>query len=407
MNLLSFAFRNMFRSGQRTWIVVAAMAFAGFIMIYYASLLEGFVRVTEKNAIGMDLGQFQIHASGYRDDPDLYTRIPNAKELIQKITKAGYKATPRLYGFGLAASGDSSAGIQLRGVDLTMEPQVTNLHKNLLKGQWLEKNDPNSVVIGRKLAKTLGVTIGSEVVIVSQAADGSMANDLYKVRGILKSIGEGIDRAGFLMTSKAFRDLMVINNGAHQIALIHPDGSNNLDALTAQLTSLAPDLEVLNWRQLNPVVARILDMSKTSMIIMLIIMYTAVGILTLNGMLMNVFERIRELGIMKALGFSPFNIFLLIQIEALFQVTVAAAIALAIGVPLSILSETHPLDLTNLSKTSSSIGGIAFDPLWYTDVTWFSVVMPVLFLYIIAGLAIIYPALKASLIRPVQAIYHR
>ena len=136
-------------------------------------------------------------------------------------------------------------------------------------------------------------------------------------------------------------------------------------------------------------------------------MYTAVGILTLNGMLMNVFERIRELGIMKALGFTPFNIFLLIQIEAVFQVTVAAVIALSVGVPLSVFSETHPLDLTHLSQSSSSIGGVAFDPLWYTNVSWFSVVMPVLFLYLIAGLAIIYPSLKAALIRPLQAIYHR
>jgi len=407
MNLISFAARNMIRAGQRTWVVIGAMAFAGFIMIYYASMLEGFVRVTERNAIGMDMGQFQIHEPGYRDDPDLYNRIKDPEILFEKINQLGFHAAPRLFGFGLAASGDASAGIRLRGVDLVREPRVTNLQNNLFEGTWLTADDPAGVVIGRKLAKTLGVSIGSEVVVVSQASDGSMANDLFHVRGILKSVGEGIDRAGFLMTADTFRTLMVVPDGVHEIALTHPDGFHDLERLTNQLAALAPDLEVRNWRQLNPVVARIIDMSRTSLLIMLVIMYTAVGILTLNGMLMNVFERIRELGIMKALGFSPFGIFLLIQIESLIQVTAASLLALGAGLPLSIFSQTHPLDLTRLAGSSSNVGGVAFDPLWYTDVTFFSVAAPVIFLYLVTGLSILYPAAKAAMIRPLQAIYHR
>ena len=247
MNLFAVAFRNLFRSGQRTWIVILAMGFAGFIMIYYASLLEGFVKVTEKNAIGMDLGQFQIHAPSYREDPDLYKRITDYDEIMEKAVALGFKAAPRLYGFGLAASGESSAGIQLRGVDLVNEVQVTNLYQNLLQGKWLDEHFPNEVVIGRKLAKTLGVGIGDEIVVVSQAADGSMANDLYHVRGILKSVGEGIDRGGFLMTENSFRKLMAVYDGTHELTLIHPDASQKLDHFTAVLHEFAPGLEVLNW----------------------------------------------------------------------------------------------------------------------------------------------------------------
>ena len=89
MNLFAVAFRNLFRSGQRTWIIILAMGFAGFIMIYYASLLEGFVKVTEKNAIGMDMGQFQIHAPSYREDPDLYKRIVDYDEIMEKAAVLG------------------------------------------------------------------------------------------------------------------------------------------------------------------------------------------------------------------------------------------------------------------------------------------------------------------------------
>jgi putative ABC transport system permease protein len=160
-------------------------------------------------------------------------------------------------------------------------------------------------------------------------------------------------------------------------------------------------------RQLMPVVARILDMSKFSLLIMLFITYTAVGILTLNSMLMGVFERIHEFGIIKALGVPPWQIFSLITMETILQTLFASILALVTAVPLSIYCETHPVDLTSLASTSASIAGIALDPLWYCRVTAESVITPVLVLFAVSLVAIIYPAGKAALIRPLQAIYHR
>ncbi|MCK4838226.1 MAG: ABC transporter permease, partial [Desulfobulbaceae bacterium] len=342
-----------------------------------------------------------------RDDPDLYKRIADQEAILAVIEEKGFRGAPRLYGFGLAAAGASSAGVQIRGVDVDLESKVTDVHRHLLAGAWLTEMDPTGVVLGRRLARILGVKTGSEVIIVSQGADGSMANDLYIVRGILKSVGEGIDRGGFFMVEQAFRDLMVLPEGVHEIAVRHGDENINLDNGTEELAGLAPGLEVMNWRQLRPVVARILDISRFSLLLMLIITYTAVGILTLNSMLMGVFERIHEFGIIKALGVPPWQIFSLITVEAVVQVVIASSLALATAVPLSIYCETHPVDLTSLASTSASIAGIALDPLWYCRVTVDSMVSPVLVLFIVSMIAIIYPAAKASLIKPLQAIHHR
>lgn len=407
MNLFSCAFRNIWRTRHRSGVIIGAMAFAGFIMIFYATLMEGLLYTTEKNAIAMETGQFQIHAEGYLDDPDLYKRIAAEDEILATIESNGFRGSPRLYGFGLAAAGSSSAGVRIRGVNVALESKVTDLHRHMLSGAWLSDIDPAGVVIGRRLARILGIKVGNEVIIVSQGADGSMANELYLVRGILKSVGEGIDRGGFFMVEQAFRDLMVLPEGSHEIAVRHSDENINLDDRTRELVGLLPDLEVMNWRQLQPVVARILDMSKFSLLLMLFITYTAVGILTLNSMLMGVFERIHEFGIIKALGVPPWQIFSLITIETIIQVLVASITALATAVPLSIYCETHPVDLTSLASTSASIAGIALDPLWYCRVTIDSVVSPVLVLFIVSLIAIIYPATKASLIKPLQAIHHR
>ncbi len=406
MKIVPYAFRSVWRNRQRTIVTVSAMAFTGFIMIFYASLMEGFVRNMERNAVGMNLGDIQIHAPGYREDPDLYKRIKNPAEIIEKLQSAGFTAAQRLYGFGLAASGSSSAGVRMRGIDMRNEVKVTQMYRHILEGSWLSETDPKGVVIGRKLARTLGAKPGDEIVILSQAADGSMANDLYTLRGILKSVGDSVDRTALLMAEKSFRDLMVMPEGAHEIAAMRIDRTTDLEAATDNARKIAPTLEVKNWRQLQPLLARMNDLINNSLIFMLLIAYVAIGMVVLNATLMSVFERIRELGVMKALGLSPLSTAALIFTEAMIKTTAAAGLAVAIGVPLSLYYQTHGIDLSAITG-GGTITGIAFDPVWHSRLTYESVVMPVVLLFAVVGLSAVYPAVKAALIVPVKAIYYR
>ncbi len=405
MKIISMARRNVFRNWRRTLVTTLAMGFAGFIMILFAALMEGLLQTSERNAVSMNLGDIQIHAEGYRDDPDLYKRIENADDLVSQLQKAGFHATSRVYGFGLAAAGSTSSGVQLRGINLTNEATVTQVHKHIMQGNWLVDNDPKGVVIGKKLARTLGVKPGDEIVIIGQAADGSMANDLYTVRGILKSVGEDVDRAGFFMVERSFRELMVLQRGAHEISVMRSDRSDDLEAAAAQVSALALGYETKNWRQLQPVIARILDLADAQTIIMVLITYVAVAMLVLNAMLMSVFERIRELGIMKAMGVTPWQITLLIYAETMIQVTVASVIAFLSGWSLSNYYKVNGIDLSAISS-GASFGGVAIDPIWYAHVTTEAVLIPIVFLFIIAVVAVIYPAIKAAVIRPVKAIHY-
>lgn len=405
MRILSMASRNVIRNWRRTLVTTLAMGFAGFIMILFASLTEGLLYTSERNAVAMNLGDMQIHAEGYLDDPDLYKRIDNASDLVRKLQQAGFHAAQRVYGFGLAAAGSASAGVQLRGIDLTNEATVTQIHKHVMQGKWLADTDPKGVVIGKKLGRTLNVKPGDEVVIIGQAADGSMANDLYTVRGILKSIGEEVDRAGFFMVERAFRELMVLPQGAHEITVMRPDRSRDLESATTQVAALAPGYETLHWRSLRPVIARILDLADAQTIVMVLITYVAVAMIVLNAMLMSVFERIRELGVMKAIGVTPWQILLLVYVETMAQVTVASIIALSSGWSVAHYFQNNGIDLSAIAG-STSFGGVAIDPIWYAYVTKEAVIIPIVFLFIIAAAAVIYPAIKAAVIRPVKAIYY-
>ncbi|MDH3354494.1 MAG: FtsX-like permease family protein [Chromatiales bacterium] len=405
--LMHFAFRNLWRHRQRTFVTIAAMGLAGSIMIFYSALMEGMLFASERNAISMNSGEMQLHVENYRRDPDLYKRIDGSYSIINKLQQAGFNASPRLYGFALAAAGTASSGVKMSAIDIDYESKVTKIHNHVMRGSWLSKDLPNDVVIGRRLARTLGVDVGDEVVIVGQAADGSMADALFNIRGILKSVGEEIDRAGFYMNVSTFRELMVIPEGSHEIVIMPKDGySNTLNERLEQVRKLVPQLELLSWKKLLPAIAEILDMTDASIVVMILITYIAVGMVILNAMLMGVFERIREFGVMKALGFSPWQIFSLILLESQIQVALASMITIGVGIPLSLYFSVHGIDLSQFTS-GFTFGGVALDPHWRSMLTPQSVIMPVGLLFAIATLAVIYPAIKAAVIQPIEAIHHQ
>ncbi|MBI4666187.1 MAG: ABC transporter permease [Nitrospinae bacterium] len=406
MNPFVLAARNVTRNRLRALVTVGAMGLAGAVMVFYTSLVEGMVTVMIGNIVDMDTGDVQIHREGYRQDPDFYKTIPDGGALRAKLESRGFYVAERLYGFGLLAAGSRSAGVSIRGVDPAHEFNVTYLHRHLLAGEWIADDDPKGVVIGKKLARALGVWVGSEVVAVGQAADGSMANDIYRVRGVLKSVSEGLDRGGLVMTGNAFREFMALPEGAHEIAVKRKNPSANLDEALAAVTVAAPGMEVKDWRQLRPVVARVFELLDVVMAFMILLTYTAIGLVTFNAMLMSVFERIPEFGVMKAIGVSPGQVMGLVLAEALALATAACALALAAGLPVALHYQAHGLDLSWAWK-GGSFGGVAFDPIWKAKVTLKTVLEPLVFLFIVAMGAVVYPGIKAAILHPAQAIRHR
>ena len=405
MNALRIGVRSLGRNKRRTLVTTAAMTLAGVIMIFYAALLGGFMEIMERNALRLETGDLQIHADGYRRDPDLYRRVLDPVALVEALAQVGLRAAPRLYGFGLAAAGSSSAGVQIRGVDVAREAQVTKLHTHVAAGAWLDPEAPDAIVVGRKLAKSLHVELGDEVVLVSQAADGSTANALYRVRGVLAGVGDELDRGGLFMTEGAFRELMVVPEGAHELAVVRVDRRQPLDAATAAAARVAVGLETLSWRALRPALAQMMDTTLASQAFMLLITYAAVAMVVLNATLMSVFERIREYGVMRALGVSPLGVTQVVLAEVLTQGVIAMVLAAAGGYALSAYFETHGIDLRGVASDASMMG-VTFDPIWYTRVTPEVVWIPAASLVVVVLLAASYPGLKAALIAPAEAMHH-
>lgn len=402
MSIFKVAWRNIWRNRRRTIVTTSAMTLALVVMILYSGLVRGHLERMRRDILDYEVGDMQIFAKGYRDNPSIYTRIDEPGRLIEALGKAGYTASARLLGAGLVAAGDSSAGVMLRGVDVKQDAAVSRVGTRVESGRWLDPKDPQGIVIGKRLARTLDVKPGDEVVVLTQAADGSMADDLYRVRGVLRNLSEAVDRGGVFMTEGAFRELFLLPAGAHQILVRKPSAVTEAAAL-ARVEKLAAGLDVKTWRQLMPTLSSLLDSAKSVLYVMFFLVYVVIAILILNAMLMAVFERIREFGVLKALGMEPGAVFRLVFAESLLQTAISTAAGLVLSLPGVWYLSAVGIDLRTVGGIS--LYGMVMDPHWRAEFVPAAFAGPVVMLVIIVSIAVIYPAVKAARLRPIEAIY--
>ena len=404
MDILRTAWRNVWRNSRRSGVTIAAMALALYVLIVYAGLLGGYLRDMELNVVELEKGDLQIAPLGYREDPDLHTRLTSVDDIVGPLRAAGYEASPRLLARGLVAAEESSAGVEFRGIELDVDATVSRVHEHLAAGTWLDPAVPDGVVIGYRLSRMLGAGPGAELVVITQGLDGAMAYELVRVSGVLGSIGDATDMGGVFMLADSLRSLVGVKEGVHQIVVRRPVDVTLQEAASDALR-MAPGTEVQTWRQLNPTLASLLDSSQQASSAMYVVVYAAVAILVLNAMLMAAFERIREIGVLKALGVSPAQVFAMMSCEAAFQAGLAIVIGVAAGVPTLLYFARSGLDVAGLGGVS--VVGMAMPQIWYAEAGPGSYSGPIAALIVIVALAVLFPAVKAARIEPVSALHHR
>lgn len=412
------AWRNVWRNTRRSVVTMAAAAIALFVMILYTGLANGYLERLEGTILDLEVGDAQVFAEGYREKPSLYTAIRAGEgqdegaldAAFAKLEAEGFEAAPRLLGVGLGASEDNSAGIQMIGIDVAADKDVGKIHERVFEGEWLSADEPG-VVIGHRLADSLGLEVGGELVVLSQGADGSMANDLYPVRGILGGVSERVDRAGVFMRGDDFRELMVFYEGVHQVILRVPEqpdapdkglkaGADRAQAILDEAG--VEQAQVSTWRELQPGLASMLETSAAGLAVMMAIIYIAVGIVVLNAMLMAVFERTREFGVLKAIGFGPMKVLRLILIETAIQGVFAVSAGILLAIPANYYMVHTGLDMSG--DGNLSVMGMSIDPIWHSVVTLDTYLTPAIALVVIIALSVLYPALRAAFIQPLSAL---
>ena len=245
--------------------------------------------------------------------------------------------------------------------------------------------------------------MGAEIIVVVQAADGSLGNDLFRVTGILEAIGSKIDRSGALIHQDDFDELFATGGSVHEVAF-NTRGALAPGALEKVLVAVAPGAEIKSWRELLPVISDMSNMIGAAIWILSAIFFLAAGLGVLNTLLMATHERVPEFGALKALGTSPFRIVCNMAAEALSLALIGTLLGGSVGVAAARLLEIYGIDTTSLAGADVTLGGVTWNPIWRAMLTFEGVLVPVTLMWVVCLIASLFPAAIAARLDPVEAM---
>ncbi len=409
MIILKIAFRNLFRQKRRSLYTAISIIIGSTLLSISIALAEGgYGNIIEMFTRGFT-GHVQIHSEDYLEKPGLYKNFDYTDEIANVIQngKLVQSHAPRIYSGALAFIDKKTTGTRIIGIDPTMEKQTTTIASKLGEGQFISDtstdNPHNEIVIGRGMADILKAQINSKVVLISQSADGSIANDIFKVVGIMAKGSDNTERMNCYMHLYKAQEFLVLPERVHEIAIVLDSHKNAYQAVGELQTLLsAPQYQKLSiapWQKVEEMFFNSMQADKAGNNVMIVIIVLIVGLGVLNTVLMSILERTREFGIMKALGTTPGKIALMIIVETFMLAGLGATIALFTGA----LANWPLVEYGIKYSRPLSVGGIYFEGI---HSGWILEAFATPFIVVITTAVVVstIPAIKAARIKPVDAI---
>ncbi|MCE2401851.1 ABC transporter permease [Candidatus Poribacteria bacterium] len=400
--ILKIAFRNIFRQKRRTILTALAMIVGFTLSSIVIGLSDGAYSNIIEMFTGSRIGHIQVHRESYHDKPSIYKTISDYESIGETIhSNTNVKAwTPRVYAGGLGSVGEKSTAVRIIGVDVARETKATQFDKKVFEGNTLAKTASREAVIGKGLARTLSATLGSKIVIFSQAADGSIANDEYTIVGITESDDNITDRITCYLHIEDAQELFVLEGRVHEIVVI-VSNINKVGKITEAIKESLNDstFEVLPWQVVAKSFYDAMQTDKQGDAVARLIIMLIVAIGVLNTVLMSVLERTREYGVLKAVGTKPIQIFWLVICEVVIITIGSIAIGALLGVIINYVLSIHGLTYAE----GLTLGGVEFGTM-YAEVNAQCVLIPGITVMLSATLVGLFPAIKAARIMPAKAM---
>ncbi|MEE2736475.1 MAG: ABC transporter permease [Pseudomonadota bacterium] len=405
--LLKLALRNILRQKRRSLLTGLSIS-GGFVLsVFSFSLTEG----TYENAIDFftrdHTGHIQIHSGDYHERPKIYKTIsqPEAVEAIIKNESKIKAFAPRIFAPALAYAGSETSVVSVIGVDPFLESKASRIEEKVSSGKYFDQEPTgrglSKVMIGAGVSVSLDVGVGDEIVLISQGADGSIANDLFEV---VATVGtkSSFDNMVVYLPLDVAQDFISVPNEVHEYVLVTANASRSVflaTILQQRIDLLDVDLTVSPWQVIESSFYKSMraDQQGNYFILAIIIFLVCIGVL--NTVLMSVLERTREFGVLIAIGSRPNDIFKMIFIETILLATLSMLFGLILVVPLLIFltqigfALPEPIDM----------GGVQFHDL-KGSVSVTVLLGPALIIYGFASVVTIIPGFRACNITPKVAM---
>ena len=408
---LRVAWRNILANKRRTTLSVVIIVIGMALTVFMWAMQDGAWDIALQHITDLFTGQVQVERAGFTDDYDVRKVITDTSLVFSQLRSDPEVVAfaPRLMAMGMARSPSGSGGALIVGINPEVEPAVSKLVEYIPEGEFLRPGDTRGAVIGDRMAEDLGLKTGDKMVIMAMDSTGNIAGEALRVRGFFHLGAAELDRSLVLVNHSTLQKMLLVN-GYHTIAVKVKD-LREADAVAARID---PGEGVLArpWEDFMPALEQTVQMKKggVSMILLVFLFLALTGIA--STMLMSVKQRVREFGIMQAVGMRPGGVFFMVVAEGILLAAIGMFLGLVLGLLITGITGITGIDVKGLSGVSNlyenySMGTVGKLYPKVGQLFWSHFHESVIGFLLVAVLSSLYPAYIAARMTPMRAMrYH-
>ena len=402
---LILAWRNIWRNPRRTTVILLAVVIGVASMILLSALTRGVINGMIDNGIATLTGHLQIHRAGFRNDPVIDYRIDAPGLLLSQVERTlpkGVLWSTRLRLNAVINNARHADGVTMVGIVPQHEKEISFIGSAVTQGRFLNAEDPYAIVVGQALIEKFETRIGHKLVLMSQDASGDIASRAFRIVGVFKAEMQATEKQFVFVTQSAAQQMLKLGDSINEIALQVPPEIPEADLAQNLRNTLAEEtLEINTWQELLPLLMTYLKLYDSFIAIWYLVVFVAMGFGIVNTTLMAVFERMREFGLLKALGMKPGGILRSVLVESFLLLMLGLVLGNSSGVAGTLLLAQKGIDLSALAEGAEFAGltRLIVPTLHLPDILLANVIVLILGL-----LVCLYPAGKAARFTPVEAL---
>lgn len=401
MQILKMAFRDLGRNRRRSFFSALAVGGGLALLILMASVVEGEMGSAIESAINLQTGHIQIRAATYDENKSSLKwedLVANPDEIANKIAALNQvkAATPRLYASGFLSSGTQSAGAKITGID-PLSPASDPYREGVISGNYLSPDDRDAVLIGRPMAEKLKLKVGDNVGLSLNTADGNVQDQTFTVKGIYTTNTYAFDSTTVFLPLAKAQAMTQTENHASTVYVLLKD-TTMTDTVVPAL-SVPSNLEIRTWKDLNALFVEYEAFAQSYIAIFYMIILAISASVIINTLIMSVYERTREIGILSAIGMRGGRIMMLFLAESSMLAIGGVIMGLIIGVLGTLYFNINGFYIGNMG-----LSGMAIADTIYAKLTLNNLINLTIMSFVVTMLAGLYPAVMASRMQPVEAL---
>lgn len=401
---IAMAYRSVIRNARRSALTALAVALGLVVAMLMAGLIAGMVDNAIADNIRVSTGHLQIRSADF----DVQKASLLAKDLLRDGDRLAAEmegaegvqsAAPVLWSSGLLSTASESTGIEIVGLD-PRDAFHEPIRSGIAAGDYLSAGDRGQILVGKLLAEQMGIAVGERVSLAASDANGVGQEGIFTVAGLVDTGYPGIDQNRVIMPLAQAQSFSGVGDRISSVILMLEDGEE-AEALAAQLRG--PDVQIVTWRDLNSLLLESVETGLIFYYVIYVIVFLAVAVIIANTLLMSVFERTREIGVLASLGMNGRQIMLMV----LFEAVILALFGVAAGLVLGMGAVTY-MAVVGISlpvETATLVEGMAFGTTLKGGYAPDQFFLLALLLLAVVSLVSLYPAWYAARLEPVEALH--